>query len=194
MNSIIVNRISKNYNSKPVMQSFCAAFPKGSVTCITGPSGCGKTTLLRIIAGLEHPDSGSVEGVPGKVSFVFQEDRLCEDFSAVSNIRLVTGRRMPKNEILSHLRETGLDENPEKPVRDYSGGMKRRVSIARAICYGADLILLDEPFKGLDPALRIRAMDYVKKHSEGKTVICVTHDSEEAEYLGGRTIDMGSGK
>ena len=147
-----------------------------------GPSGYGKTTLLRIIAGLEKPDAGSVEGVPEQIGFVFQEDRLCEDFSAVSNVRLVTGKNMPKEEIVRH----SLD----KPVREYSGGMKRRVAIVRAVCYPAELLILDEPFKGLDEKLRMEVISYIRKYAKGKTVLCVTHEPEDAERLGGKNIEM----
>ena len=84
-------------------------------------------------------------------------------------------------------------EDPEelkKPVSQFSGGMKRRVAIARAVCRNADVIFMDEPFKGLDLSLRRSVMDYVKGHCAGKTLICVTHEPDEAEYLGARLIDL----
>ena len=192
MTDIIVSNISKYYDGKVVFRNLSLSFPAGKITCIKGPSGCGKTTLMRIVAGLEQASEGSVSGVPDKIGFVFQENRLCEDFTALRNIRLVTGKRMENEEILRHLQEVGLSEDLTKPVRAFSGGMKRRVAIARAICYGAPLLILDEPFKGLDEKLRSRVMDYVKQYSAGKTVLCVTHDSAEAEYLGGFTADMGN--
>lgn len=190
-NIIEVKRISKSYNDLKVLSDLSLSFEKGSVTCIRGSSGCGKTTLLRIIAGLELPDSGSVEKGSASLSFVFQEDRLSENYSAVRNIRLVTGKKMHKEDIIRHLLEVGIDDHSVKPVRDFSGGMKRRVAIARAICYDADILLMDEPFKGLDPELKTEVMDYVKRHSVGKTVIYVTHDPQEAEYMGGNVIELG---
>ncbi len=186
----MLRNVSKTYGKEQVLTGLSLTFPAGQVTCLRGPSGCGKTTLLRLIAGLEKPDGGTIEGVPARIACVFQEDRLCEDFTAVANIRLVTGKRLSRQEIASHLREIGLGENLAKPVREFSGGMKRRVAIARAVCYEGDLLMLDEPFKGLDERLREEVMDYVMRHARGKTVLCVTHDGAEAAYLGGRVIDL----
>ena len=190
MTELTIRGISKSFDGRKVLGNVNVSFPAGSVTCLLGPSGYGKTTLLRIIAGLETPDAGSVEGVPERIGFVFQEDRLCEDFSAVSNVRLVTGKSMPKEDIVRHLTEIGLGDSLEKPVREYSGGMKRRVAIVRAVCYAAELLILDEPFKGLDEKLRTEVTEYIRKYTEGKTVICVTHDPDDAERLGGKNMEM----
>ena len=166
-------------------------FPEGKISSVMGPSGAGKTTLLMLIAGLSAPDAGEITGVPERVSFVFQEDRLCEDFSAVANVRLVTGKRMKDEEIREELLRLGIpEESLSQPVREFSGGMKRRVSIARAILYAPDLMLLDEPFKGLDEDLRRNVMDELLEKLRGKTVILVTHDPEEAEYMGGEIIQL----
>lgn len=182
--------INKSYADKTIFRDLSLSFDSGTVTCIRGESGCGKTTLLRIIAGLEKPDSGSVEKGDAVFAFVFQEDRLSENFNAVSNIHLVTGKRMKKDEILSHLEKAGLREYAFKPVSEFSGGMKRRLAIVRAVCYDADVILMDEPFKGLDGKMKISVMDYVKEHTKGKTLIYVTHDNEEEKYMGGNVIDL----
>jgi len=187
---IVLRDISKAYGNLRVLANLSVTFPGGEVTCIEGPSGCGKTTLLRLIAGLERPDGGTLEGVPERKAFVFQEDRLCEDFSAVSNVRLASGPSMSRAEIRKRLREIGLEESLSRPVREYSGGMKRRVAIVRAVSGEGDLLLLDEPFKGLDEDLRTRVMDFVKRYSEGKTILCVTHDGAEAAYLGGRVFRL----
>ena len=190
MTDLKIQGISKRFGGREVLRNVTAAFPAGSVTCLLGPSGFGKTTLLRIIAGLEKPDAGRIDGVPARIGFVFQEDRLCEDFSAVSNVRLVTGKSVPKEEIIRHLAEIGLGDSLDKPVREYSGGMKRRVAIVRAVCYPADLLILDEPFKGLDEKLRLEVIGYIRKHTAGKAVICVTHEPDDAERLGGKNIEM----
>ncbi len=190
MSALEVRNISKRYGENRVLENLSLTFPEGSVTCVMGPSGCGKTTLLHIIAGLILPDSGSVTGRPERISFVFQEDRLCEDFSAVANIRLVTGREMPEEEILRHLSVLGLSESARMPVRELSGGMKRRVAIARAVCHHPGLLLLDEAFKGLDEDRKRMTMDYIRKERGGMTVIFVTHDPAEAEYMGGRLIQL----
>ena len=190
MTELKIREISKSFDGRKVLRNVNAIFPAGSITCLLGPSGYGKTTLLRIVAGLEKPDTGSVEGVPEEIGFVFQEDRLCEDFSAISNVRLVTGRSMPKEEIIRHLTEIGLGDSLDRPVHEYSGGMKRRVAIVRAVCYPAQLLILDEPFKGLDEKLRLEVIDYIRKYTGGKTVICVTHDPDDAERFGGKNMEM----
>ena len=192
MKDIMLSGISKSFEGKEVLSDVSARFTAGETICIRGRSGIGKTTLLRIIAGLTEPDSGTVTGAPERIAFVFQEDRLCEDYSAVSNVRLVTGRSLPAEDILRHLEELELSESAMLPVKDFSGGMKRRVALARAICADPELVLLDEPFKGLDPDLKLKVIEYIKRHTAGKTVICVTHDPAEAEMMGGRVIDLDS--
>lgn len=191
MSDIILDSVSKSYEGKTVLNGMSLVFKEGEITCIKGPSGCGKTTLLRILAGLTQKDSGKISGIPERISCVFQENRLCEDFSCVSNITAVTGRSIKKETILDHLAELELAGCANESVKNLSGGMKRRVAIARAVCYKSDLLLLDEPFKGLDDKLKLKVMDYVKAHAAGHTIICVTHDNFEAEYMGGTLVDFG---
>ena len=162
MKDLVLNGIGKAFDGRKVLENVSLRFPAGSVTCILGPSGCGKTTLLRIAAGLEQPDAGTVDGRPDQISFVFQEDRLCEEFSAVTNVRLAAGKNLTKEEIARHLTEIGLGNDLDKPVRDFSGGMKRRVAIVRAVCCPADLLFLDiqiPDMLGMEAAKRIRKMD-----------------------------------
>lgn len=190
MKDICMESISKAFGEKQVLRDFSAVLPGGGITCLMGPSGCGKTTLLRILAGLEKADSGRVQGMPESVAFVFQEDRLTEKFSALTNIRLVTGRKKSREEIIKHLEELGIGESALLPVQELSGGMKRRVAIARAVLYGGGALFLDEAFKGLDEANRKIAMDYMLRHREGRTLLCVTHEESEAAYLGGSLLRM----
>ena len=191
MSDIVLKGITKRFEEKTVISDRDFVFPEGKISSVMGPSGAGKTTLLMLIAGLSAPDTGEITGVPERLSFVFQEDRLCEDFNAVANVRLVTGKRIPDEEIREELLRLGIpEESLSQPVREFSGGMKRRVSIARAILYDPELILLDEPFKGLDEDLRRNVMDELLEKLHGKTVILVTHDPEEAEYMGGKIIQL----
>ena len=115
---------------------------------------------------------------------MFQEDRLCGHMSAVENVRLATGRRMDTEIIRAHLTELGLGGQLHQPVEELSGGQRRRVAIARAVCFGGGLLLLDEPFKGLDAETRQQAAAYILRHRNGAAVVCVTHDREDAAALG----------
>ncbi|MBQ7523787.1 MAG: ATP-binding cassette domain-containing protein [Oscillospiraceae bacterium] len=188
-----LRNVTKSFDGKTVFADTTVSFPEGKTTNIMGASGCGKTTLLRLLAGLLHADSGTVEK-PSAVAFVFQEDRLCEDFSAVANIRLVTGSRLSREAILRELAALGLAEDSAlAPVRTLSGGMKRRVAIARAVLADAPVVLLDEAFKGLDAALRETVIAYVRKKTAGRTVLNVTHSEDEAGLLGGEIWRMGGG-
>ena len=190
MKDIIISGLSKSFGEKKVLDNLNLTIPAGEITCVMGPSGCGKTTLFNILAGLLEPDSGTVEGMPERISFVFQEDRLCPAYSAAANVRLVTGNTVSREKIASDLAELGLGDSAGLPSEQLSGGMKRRAAIARAVLYGGDVFLLDEAFKGLDEERKRQTMDYVKSRTAGKTVICVTHDAEEAEYLGGKIIKL----
>lgn len=207
MKDVIVKNLKKSFGEKQVLRDFSAVFKAGETTTVMGSSGCGKTTLLNLFMGFLSPDSGEISGIPDRKSAVFQEDRLCEAFHAVANIRMVmenpSGRagkgpfggnsdqKALQEEIEGHLRSLGIDEDCfYKPVREFSGGMKRRVAIARAVLFGGDILFLDEPFKGLDGDTKKLAISYVKEHTKGRTVIFVTHDREEAAQMGGSLIRM----
>ena len=190
MKDIHVSRLSKSYGSHQVLRDFSAVFPAGKTSCIMGESGCGKTTLLHILMGLVPPDGGSVENMPQSIGAVFQEDRLCEELSVGKNIRLTCRWRLPDSTIRSHLAETLLGDILHQPVRDLSGGMKRRVAILRAVLSDREILILDEPFKGLDEATRAATAAYLKKHTAGKTLILVTHDPAEVALMGGSLLKM----
>ena len=151
MNTITLKNISKSFGDKSVLSDLNTFFEIGKISVIMGESGCGKTTLINIIMGLEKADSGEISGVPESISAVFQEDCLSENFSAVSNLRAVTGKKVAKETITELLLSFGLnDKDINSPVNRLSGGMKRRVAIARALIAESGLIIMDEPFKGLD--------------------------------------------
>ncbi|MDR2166504.1 MAG: ATP-binding cassette domain-containing protein [Clostridiales bacterium] len=183
--------LNKAFGDKRVLSDFSLRLERG-ITCIMGPSGKGKTTIVNILAGLIRPDSGEVNIPPDtKFSFVFQEDRLLEWESALTNVTFVTAH--PKQNVakaLELLAEADLSDSVNKRARELSGGMKRRVTICRALIADYDIIILDEPFKGLDAKIKPRIMDMVRNHTQGKFALIITHDPAEAEYLGGRLIDI----
>lgn len=173
--------LCKSFDGKPVIQHFSAKLERGVHYCLMGPSGCGKTTLLNLLMGLQKPDSGAVHMPPGtRLSAVFQEDRLLKQMTAPANIALVSPAS--RKEIDALLTELGIDaESLPLPISSYSGGMKRRVALARALLAGFDVLFLDEPYKGLDEDTRARVMAIVERFTQGKTVLMVTHDPAETE-------------
>lgn len=180
----------KEFEPECVLEDFSMQVDDGEAVAVMGDSGSGKTTLIKLLLGLLSPDSGSIEGLEGKrVSVVFQEDRLLPWYSAKENISLVLndlhkGEREKRANAL--LREMELEAAANKPIRELSGGMQRRVSIARALAFGGDLILLDEPLKGLDAELKKRIAERIKAHFS--SILLITHDEEEAELFGCRRI------
>ncbi|MCL1792529.1 MAG: ATP-binding cassette domain-containing protein [Oscillospiraceae bacterium] len=182
--------MSKSYGQNAVFGNFGCQIEEGAVNCIMGASGKGKTTLIRILLGLEKPDSGQISGIADlKKSVVFQEDRLCENLSAESNIRLACRKALKMNSITEAMLAVGLNSDCLKqPVRSMSGGQKRRVAILRALMAEYDILFMDEPFKGLDAEIKKKTMSYAKEQSNGKTVILVTHDKKECETMDGKMI------
>lgn len=163
--------IAKSYDGQSVLKDFNAVYEEGETYYLTSPSGSGKTTLLHILAGVICPDEGQVSPMP-VCSMVFQEDRLCEDYSAVKNVELVTGDAGRAREALRQLLG---EEALHKPCRQLSGGMRRRVALVRAMEACSDCVLLDEPFTGMDLETRSLAEDYLRKTQKGRTLIIATH-------------------
>ena len=190
MKKIYVKNVSKSFGSKKVLQNLNLTIEPGKISCIMAPSGAGKTTLLRILMGLEEADSGCITGLEGKrFSAVFQEERLCEYMTAVENIRLVTPG-LDAGSVVQEMDRLGLGDCCAQPVSQLSGGMRRRVSILRALLAEYDILCLDEPFKGLDDARKEQVLAYVKQKAAGKTVLFVTHDEQEALALGATVIEL----
>ena len=189
---LIITNLRKSYDGHVVLDGLNHTFPHGSLTCVTGPSGCGKTTLLRLIAGLEVPDAGSVTGVPKDgISMVFQEDRLPPRLDAADCLRCVLKKTSVREARIAEALETlGLSEASGQPVSEFSGGMRRRVALARALLFPASLVLLEEPFKGLDADTRRRALDFTLAQLDGRTTLLVTHDPEDVADFGGEALRL----
>ena len=184
LNTVEVKHLYKSFGDKVVLRDFSARFPLGAVTSVMAPSGGGKTTLLRILMGLEAADSGTVEGLAGlRQSAVFQEERLCEALSAVANIRLVNPV-LTRGEAEAALSAVGLAGCGNQRVAEFTGGMRRRVAILRALLAQWDVLFLDEPFKGLDEDTKQLVMADTRRRCAGRTVLLVTHDAREADALG----------
>lgn len=174
-------KLSKAFEGKPVIRDFSLTLEPCGRYCLMGPSGCGKTTALRLLSGLIKPDSGELRGLDQvKPSVVFQENRLLEQLSAIGNVQLVS--KATDQEIAQILIESGLEQDSlPQPVSAFSGGMKRRVALCRALMAEYDILFMDEPYKGLDDATKAKVMAVVTRLTQGKTVLLVTHDAREAE-------------
>ena len=174
-------QLTKAFKGQTVLSGFSARLEKGGHYCLMGASGSGKTTLINILLGLMKPDSGAVRRAPDlKMSAVFQEDRLLEQLTAAANIALVSKASGAQIEKL--LLQLGIPaESLPQPVSAYSGGMKRRVALARALLAEYDVLFLDEPYKGLDEETRSAVMAIVREYTQGKTVLLITHDKTETD-------------
>ncbi len=192
MLSVEIKDLSKSYGKTRVLERVDLKLQEPECYALTGKSGGGKTTLLRLLLGLELPDSGEViwkrEGlaVRPRLSAVFQEDRLCEGADALENVLLVMprGQGDPK-EVEAELRRLLPGDALGKPVAKLSGGQRRRVAILRAMCApGAEAFLLDEPFTGLDETTRLQVIEYVKEKRKDRLLLIATHGAEDIGALG----------
>jgi NitT/TauT family transport system ATP-binding protein len=191
--------ISKSFGGNQVIDGFSSVFEKGKTTCLLGPSGCGKTTLLRIIAGLLEADEGVRDDFVGQsFSYVFQEDRLLPWKTAAGNIELVLdGKVAPDsldNIVHQQLDLVQMADYSRFFPHQLSGGMRQRVSFARAFGFPSSVILMDEPFRSLDLPLKKQLMQDVRRllTNDTRTVIFVTHDPEEAACLGDKITVLGA--
>ena len=190
MSDIVIKNLSKSFGEKKVIENYSHIFKQGSRTCIMGASGRGKTTLLNLLSGIIKPDKGEITGIPEDVSVVFQEDRLSEPFSAVANVLAVTDKSVTKSDAANLLSELGLGDSLYLPVSSFSGGMKRRVAIARALLAKSQLLLFDEPFKGLDDKTKEAVIKTVLKYGGHKTLLVATHDAEDAKLLSAEILEL----
>lgn len=181
---IIFENVSVNFNEKEVLKDINLTIKQGEVIGIMGASGIGKTTFVKILLGLLKPTSGKVYGLENlQFSAVFQEDRLCENFDAITNVKMVLPSDITTDQVEKEFLKVLLTDYKGTSVSKLSGGMKRRVAIVRAVMAQSDVIILDEPLKGLDEALKEKVLSYLKESLSEKTVILVTHDKAEIEAL-----------
>jgi len=190
---IIIKNLCKSYGEVQVLKQLNAVIEKGKITCLMGQSGAGKTTLLNILMGFEQADSGAVENLPQIKSAVFQENRLCESFTAFTNVKIANDS-LSDDTITAHLHQVGLGEAINQKVSTLSGGMKRRVALIRAVLAEKEILFLDEPFKGLDEDTKAVVTQYLLQHTKNTTVVMVTHDINEAESLGAKVIYLKDGQ
>lgn len=179
------DNVNFSYGKKQILNNFSIEIPNNGRICLFAPSGYGKTTILRLIMGLEKPNSGNINGIKNKkISAVFQEDRLIPQKTVYDNIKLFGGEENIK-EILHHL---NLSDAENLYPNELSGGMARRVAIARALNFCGDIYIFDEPFNGIDKENLIKTADYICEKTYGKTVITVTHSKDEAKLLNAEIV------
>lgn len=211
MPSLEIDHLHFSYNGHPVLKDIHLTIQSGSFVSLLGPSGCGKSTLLRLIAGLDSPSSGHITlnrdpiAGPGiDRGMVFQDYSLFPWMTVGENVVLalrqaVPNRRKTEYQELaqSYLEMVNLQDAYNKLPRQLSGGMRQRGAIARTLALGSPVLLLDEPFGALDPLNRLRLQDLLLEiliHADPpRTVVFVTHDVEEAIFLGERVLVMGAG-
>jgi NitT/TauT family transport system ATP-binding protein len=198
---IELRNVQKTFDRLPVIDNISECIASGEIISLVGPSGCGKSTLLRLIAGTELPDGGKItcRVTPDKIGFIFQDARLLPWRSALQNVLFVLKNRIANpNEREARARDAlqrvGLADFANYPPAKLSGGMQKRVTIARALAIQADLLLFDEPFSDLDLPLRMTLIQDIQKllRDGSKTAIYVTHDIREALILSDRVLVLAA--
>lgn len=190
---IVLDKITLRYEDAYILKDFSLELPVKGAVCLFAPSGSGKTTLLRILCGLEQPQSGSVTW-PGwkgadspRIAMLFQENRLLPHLTALDNLKLVLPRERA-HEAAVWLERVGLGGDACKTPLQLSGGMNRRLAIARTLAYGGDVYLLDEPFQGLDEGTLQQMLELIREAVKDALLILVTHRMEEAQALCERIV------
>lgn len=175
-----IYNVCKKYEDHLVLDHLNMTLEEGKVYALMGPSGCGKTTLLHIILGIFKPDEGIIE-LPGerRISAVFQENRLFDFMTAWENVAVVQEKPHNVNAINAILKEILPEECLTQKVSEFSGGMKRRAAIARAMITQSDLIVMDEPLTGLDEETKDQVIRFIMKYRNGRTLIFSTHQEKE---------------
>ena len=190
--AVEIKNLCKSFGEKKVLQNLNMRLEDGGIYCLMGPSGMGKTTLLRIIMNLETADSGSITGVDPEreISAMFQEDRILPYLSAVENVSMMYEKKQPAREIRHDLELILPKKCLSQPVCELSGGMKRRVSLARTMHFQGKMIILDEPFTGLDTDTRQRVIRYILKNRRNRILLVATHGEDDAALLSAQIIRL----
>lgn len=174
---------------KTVLDDITLDIPKGKTTVIMGPSGCGKTTFLRLASGLLTPTSGNVTRETDSISYLFQDPALLPWLTAAENVNLVLSDKKETLPVaVEWLTRVGLADEANTYPSALSGGMRQRVALARALSTDAELLLLDEPFRGMDEELHTKMRELIRSCRQGKTTVIVTHDAKDAEIADCRII------
>ena len=190
---IEVKDVSKAYGEKKVLDGFNLNIEDEHSYIITGGRGAGKTTLLRLVLGLEKPDSGKV-GLLGDYKYpyinagvVFQEDRLCEGFSAVTNCAMVS-KKVFKQTVREELLKLLPEDKVDISVKNLSSAERRMVCIARACCIPSDVLVMDEPFKGLNPSEKEKAISFIRDKQGSGSLVIASEDTTGLDF--GRIITL----
>ena len=185
---IALEHVFFSYGDKEIFRDLSLWLPDRGILAVMGASGSGKTTLLRLLCGLLIPDAGAVHGLEDlRPAFIFQEDRLLPWFSALENLNLITGQAALSAEWLGKVGLSGWEG--AKPAK-LSGGMCRRVAIARALASESNLLLMDEPFKGLDSGTKEAMMALIRERCREIPGVLITHDREEANGLADDILEI----
>jgi len=210
MSSISCQNLRKSFGEVRAVDGFSLRVEQGATVALLGPSGCGKTTTLRLIAGFERPDAGTIvvgdQTLAGadvfvppekrRIGVVFQDYALFPHYDVAGNVAYGLGRGADRNRVREVLDLVGLGAVGERSVNELSGGQQQRVALARALAPAPDLILLDEPFSNLDASLRAKVRSEVREilDAQGVTSIFVTHDQEEALSVADTVAVVNAGR